>query len=87
MCDNHFHLVAIRCKMKKGAAHGSARNIIGFTDKFSICYLARTSKNTVNSVTWNKTTGLCFEIEKAAYINDEEECCESCIFNGKLLLA
>ena len=87
MCDNHFHLVAIRCKRKKGTAHGRTRNLIGYTDKFSICYLARTSKTTINSVTWNKTTGLCFEIEKAAYINDEDECCESCIFNGKLLLA
>ena len=87
MYDNHFHLVAIRCKREKGTAHGISRNLIGYTDKFSICYLARTSKNTVNSVTWNKTTGLCFEIEKAAYINDEEECCESCIFNGKRLLA
>ena len=87
MCDNHFHLVAIRCKREKGTAHGISRNLIGYTDKFSICYLARTSKTTINSVTWDKTTGLCFEIEKAAYINDEDECCESCIFNGKLLLA
>ena len=79
--------MAIRCKREKGTAHGISRNLIGYTDKFSICYLARTSNTKVNSVTWNKTAGLCFEIEKATYINDQEECCEACIFNGNLLLA
>ena len=86
--DPYFHVAGITCKNTTGIANNAkfTRNLIGYTDSFAICFLSR-PENKFNGFTWNEKTHECFGIENAITINDEYECCTSCIFNGKLLFA
>ena len=86
--DLYFDVANITCKNTTGIANNAefTRDLIGYTDSFLICFLSR-PENKFNGFTWNEKTHECFGIENAISINDEYECCESCIFNGKILFA
>ena len=86
--DLYFDVANITCTEEDGIASNAkfTRNLIGYTERFSICFLSR-PQNKYNGFTWNKDTHECFGIENALSINNEYECCESCVFNGKLVFA
>ena len=58
------------------------RELIGTTDSFEICVMARGNRH-ANGFTWFKDTGECYAIYDAKFINERETCCESCIFKSK----
>ena len=88
-CDGyHCKNAEMKCERKKGIANNDqfTRDLIGYTDSFVICFLSR-PENKFNGFTWNEKTHECFGIENALSINNEYECCDSCVFNGKLVFA
>ena len=84
----YFDVANITCEKLPGIATNadSTRNLIGYSGTFKTCFLSR-QKNMYSGFTWDRKTHECFGIENALDINDDYECCESCIFNGKLLFA
>ena len=84
----YFDVEGVRCEKRIGIANNAdfTRNIIGYSGMFATCFLSR-QRNKYNGFTWDRKTHECFGIKNALDINDDYECCESCIFNGKLLFA
>ena len=78
---NFIDVAEITCKNTTGIANNAkfTRDLIGYTDSFVICFLSR-PENKYTGFTWNRETHECFGIENALSINNEYECCESCIF-------
>ena len=84
----YFDVAGQTCTKRKGIANNAdfTRNLIGYSGTFATCFLSR-QRNKYNGFTWDRKTHECFGIKNALDINDDYECCESCIFNGKLLFA
>ena len=84
----YFDVAGQTCKKLTGIANNAdfTRNLIGYSGTFATCFLSR-QKNKYNGFTWDRKTHECFGIENAFNVNDDYECCESCIFNGMPLLS
>ena len=84
----YFDVAGQTCKKLTGIANNAdfTRNLIGYSGTFATCFLSR-QKNKYNGFTWDRKTHECFGIENAFNINDDYECCESCIFDGMLLFS
>ena len=83
-----FHVVSVgpMCDVQTGSAENVnfTRNVYAKANNFRSCFFNRPEHTTANGFTWNKDTMECSEVYNAKEINTAEDCCESCMFEGKL---